>query len=278
MPAPLNYLRTELAEAWQGQDPLEVAFSLEGEIFRDVPNRRTLKVNIAGRDYFLKLHYGVGWGEVLKNWLQFKRPVLGADLEYRAFRALAEEGIPAPIAAGYASSAGSTAKRRSFVLSDPLVGYTTLEDVVDEWLKHPPTLRQRRQVLRAVARFAARFHQAGFVHRDFYVCHILLKDDAWAEGRVELAVLDLHRAQQFAQLPPRWRHRDLAAMLFSVLDLNLTPAEWLRFVRIYTGLPLRQALTDPLWRKVKRRARRLYAEGLRKQTVKGLARLEALEP
>ena len=270
----MTFLREDIAAAWAGRDPLETAFALEGEVFRDVPGRRTLKVDIAGRDYFVKLHYGVGWGEIVKNWLQLKRPIVGAENEFEACRDLAALGIPAPLPAAFGASNDSPARRRSFVLCDALAGYTSLEDVTDTWPQTPPAPAMRHQLLYAVARFARDFHTAGFVHRDFYICHLLLNDVDMAAGRVSLAVLDLHRARRFAHLPDKWRKRDLAALLFSTLDLGLSRRDWLRFIRIYTGKPLRTVMREDaaLWRSVLARAEKLYDEGLRKGLVKGVYR------
>ena len=266
------FLRDDLAALWPAEDALEAAFALQGEVFRDVPGRRTMRVELGGRFYFVKLHYGVGWAEVVKNWLQFKWPVIGADNEFKACQGLASAGIAAPVPAAYGVSPGSIAARRSFVLCDELQGYTSLEDVTDVWPEQPPTALERQRLLYAVAAFARNFHQQGFIHRDFYICHLLANDAALAAGRVDLAVLDLHRARRFPRVPQRWLKRDLAALLFSSLDLGYSRRDWLRFIRIYTGLPLRQALAEqgPLWRAVFDRAQKLYREGLRKGTVKGL--------
>ena len=270
----MAYLRADIEHAWSDQEPLRAAFDLQGEVFRDVPGRRTLRVEIADKAYFVKLHYGVGWPEIVKNWLQFKRPVIGAENEFHACRGLAEAGIAAPVPAAFAQGPGSIAARRSFVLCDALNGFTSLEDVTDAWPEAPPSSILRHRMLYAVARFAKSFHDHGFIHRDFYICHLLADDAALAQGQVSLAVLDLHRARRFAKIPQRWRKRDLAALLFSSLDLGYSQRDWLRFVRLYTGLPIKQALTEhaPLWRAVQRRAEKLYSEGLRKGTVKGVYR------
>ena len=166
------------------------------------------------------------------------------------------------------------ASHRSFVLCDALDGYTSLEDVTDPWPETPPSAMLRHRLLYAVARFAKEFHGQGFIHRDFYICHLLADDAALAQGKVTLAVLDLHRARRFAKVPQRWLKRDLAALLFSSLDLGYSQRDWLRFIRLYTGLPLKQALAQhaPLWRAVTERAEKLYSEGLRKGTVKGVYR------
>ena len=267
----MSYLREEIKTLWQGQDPLDAAFALEGEVFRDVPGRRTLRVVLGGKAYFVKLHYGVGWSEVIKNWLQFKWPVIGATNEYEACRALFEEQIAAPRPAAFAVSSGSIAARRSFVLCDELAGYTSLEDLTDDWTQQPPSPITRQRYLYAVARFARKFHQAGFIHRDFYICHLLADDKALSRGDVSLAVLDLHRARRFAQVPRRWLKRDLAALLFSRLDLGFSQRDWLRFIALYSDKPLRDELREnaSLWRAVRARADKLYSEGLRKGTVKG---------
>ena len=58
------FLREDIAALWSPGEALQHAFELQGEVFRDVPGRRTLRVELAGKFYFVKLHYGVGWGEV----------------------------------------------------------------------------------------------------------------------------------------------------------------------------------------------------------------------
>ena len=267
----MTYLRDDIAAAWQGQDPLEAAFALEGEVFRDVPGRRTLRVQIAGVAYFVKLHYGVGWGEVFKNWLQLKLPVIGAENEYVACSALETLGMVAPRPAAYANSEGSIASRRSFVLTDELAGWVSLEDVTDPWLDEAPSALTKHRLLTRVARFARDFHAHGFVHRDFYVCHLLAHEQSLDAKDEALGVLDLHRARRFEELPDRWRRRDLAALLYSSLDLGYSRRDWLRFIRIYADRPLADELRErgPFWASVLARAHKLYREGLRKGLVRG---------
>ena len=78
---------------------------------REVASRRTLRFEVAGRSYFAKLHRGVGVGEILKNLVVLRRPVVDASNEYRACRHLAERGIAAPRVAGFSSSAMALAMR-----------------------------------------------------------------------------------------------------------------------------------------------------------------------
>ena len=262
------YLREDLERLWSHAELLERARGLRGEVYREMAGRRTLRVQLGGHAYFAKLHDGIGWREVLKNWLMLKPPVLGARNEFDACRHLERRGIVAPRVAAFAESSDPLPRRFSFVLCDALEGYENLETVTSRWRDSPPTPLEKRRLVMQVAVFARAFHAAGVVHRDFYLCHILR---CKREPLAPLGVLDLHRARLFDELPRRWRLRDLAALLYSTLDLELSPRAWLRFVRVYTGRPLAETFREEgdLWRAVYRRACRLYAKGRRKGLVSG---------
>lgn len=266
------YLRDDLARAWAGRDAFEQAAVLEGEVYRAVANRRTLRFEAGGRAYFAKIHRGAGWAEIFKNLATLRLPVTGARNEFSACRHLAEARVPAPTVAGFGERGGNPARRFSFVVCDALDGRDSLEDVVADWRRRPPTPADKRRLVRAVARFAAAMHAAGVVHRDFYVCHLLLQRAAWEQGRVDLAVIDLHRARIYGRIPWRWQRRDLAALLFSALDAPLTRRDWLRFLATYRNRPLRQVLEaeGARWEAVRRRAMALYRKGQRKGLGGGL--------
>jgi len=53
-----------------------------------VKNRKTMRFSINGKNYFIKIHTGCGWKEVIKNWVQFKQPIVSAENEYLAIRRL----------------------------------------------------------------------------------------------------------------------------------------------------------------------------------------------
>ena len=79
------YLRKELALKAGHQDPFDwvedIAESASGEaVYRAREGRLTLRFVVDGRAYFLKLHRGVGWLEIIKNLITLRAPVLGSDL------------------------------------------------------------------------------------------------------------------------------------------------------------------------------------------------------
>jgi heptose I phosphotransferase len=265
------FLREDLARAWGREHLFERVRNLDGEVFRAVADRRTLRFTTGGRAYFAKIHQGAGWGEIFKNLITGRLPVVGARNEYEACRHLERAGIKAPTVAAFGERGWSPAARFSFVVCDALEGRESLEELANRWDAAPPTPLEQRRLVMAVAAFARAMHAAGVVHRDFYICHLLLDRDAYRSGRVDLAVIDLHRAQIHQRPPARWLRRDLAALLFSTLDLPLSRRSWLRFVRAYRGRPLREVLREegPFWAAVYERAVALYGKGRRKGLVKG---------
>jgi len=79
---------------WQGKDPFVEVERLAGRIYRALEGRRTLRTEVNGHGYFVKIHHGVGWRDIVKNWLTGKAPVLGAGNEWRALQRLHEAGVP----------------------------------------------------------------------------------------------------------------------------------------------------------------------------------------
>ena len=68
---------------WTGHDPFVAVEALQGVVFRELEARRTLRANVAGRNYFIKIHRGVGWYEIIKSLFCLRLPVLGAGNEWR---------------------------------------------------------------------------------------------------------------------------------------------------------------------------------------------------
>src|SRR5690606_18354130 len=82
-----------------------------------------------------------------------------------------------------------------------------------------------------------------------------------------LYVMDLHRAQLRRRVPRRWLVKDLGSLYYSALDIGLSRRDVLRFIRIYSGLPLNVGLRRqlPLWRAVRARADKIYRRDFRRE-------------
>ena len=240
-------------------DPFRRVAELAGEEFRRVKTRRTFRVELEGRGFFVKRHLGVGWGEIVKNWLMFKRPVLGALNEYDAINRLRELGVPTMTAAACGCRGKNPAKLESFLITEELADMVDLETLTSSWRDTPPPPGLRIKLIRAVARSVRNMHRGGVNHRDCYLCHYLTPRGGVDFGQ-KVYVIDLHRAQMRQRVPERYLVKDLAGLCFSSLDAGLTAREALRFIKLYTGNPLHYELKarGKFWANVLKTARKLY--------------------
>lgn len=239
---------------------------LPGVVQRRVKQRETLRVTIAGRDYFLKRHFGVSLREVAKNLSQLRWPVLGAGTEARGIRRLQALGVPTVSVVGEGERGLNPLQRQSFILTEALPDTITLEELSLRWSRQPFRSRSdmllKRALLVQIAGIARSLHENGVNHRDFYLCHFRLEQDSPGlhspGGALFLHVMDLHRAQLRRRTPWRWRVKDIASLYFSALDAGLTRRDCLRFMRLYGATPLRDRRGRRFWRSVSDKAVFLY--------------------
>lgn len=236
------------------QDPFAEIMQLQGRIYRDVAGRRTMQVILGGNSYFVKQHFGVGWAEIFKSLLSFKKPVLGAQTEVNAIRKLGEVGIATTPLVGYGVSGSNPATQQSFVMTQDLGEIVSLEDLCADWKNNPPEAEFKRSLIVALAQLAARLHGAGLCHRDFYLCHFVLKKAELAQGKTDLILIDLHRMLTGQASAGSAVMKDIAGLYFSAMDCGFTSEDWALFKQHY----LPQA--DDFWIKVEARANRLYAK------------------
>lgn len=229
---------------WAGQDAFAAARALPGTVLRELEGRRTLRTEIGGRGYYVKLHRGVGWGEIFKNLVTARLPVLGAEHEWLAIRRLTELGVDTMKAVAFGRRGSNPAKLESFIVTEELAPTVSLEDYCRDWPAHPPAPALKRALIARVAEMAGKMHRGGVNHRDCYICHFLLHTEPPpSPAALRLSLIDLHRAQVRAGAAPRrWRDKDLAALHFSSLEIGLTARDRLRFLRAYFGRPLREVL------------------------------------
>lgn len=252
---------------WAGRDAFVEVEALQGAVFRELEARRTLRTEVHGRGYFVKIHRGVGWGEIFKNWSTLKKPVLGADQEWRAIAALTTANVPTMTAVAFGERGVNPANRHSFIITEELAPTISLEDFSRDWLSNPPPAALKHALIQRVAEMTGRMHRAGVNHRDCYICHFLLHTDSPpAPGDFRLSLIDLHRAQIRRNVPRRWRDKDLAGLYFSALEIGLTRRDKLRFLKHYFQRPLRNilAVEAVLLAMLERKAARLQARFERK--------------
>ena len=144
--------------------------------------------------------------------------------------------------------------------------FERLEQLAERWHVLPPkqTVLLKRALIARVAEVSRKLHGAGVNHRDFYICHFLVRDRDWSQWKpgdeLELVLIDLHRAQRRRAVPRRWLVKDLGGLFFSAMDSGLTRRDLFRFMAAYRRSPLRDAIRAErgLWRHVNANAINLY--------------------
>lgn len=234
-------LAPSIARHLAGSHAFDRLMHIDGDVFRLHKNRRTVRAEIGGRRYFVKAHGPSGWGEILKNLYRLRLPVLTGRPEFDAIRRLHELEIPTMTCAGFGVRGRNPARLESFIITEALEGYRDLKELTPIWTSLPTAQRIAlcRAAISEIAATARKLHSHGLNHRDFYICHFMTRDRDWSTWHpgdgLDLHLIDLHRMQMRSRTPLRWLVKDLSGLLFSVLDLDLSSRDYLRFLRVYWG-------------------------------------------
>lgn len=232
---------------------------LQGKAFRDVPGRKTMRVEIGGKSYFIKQHFGVGWGEIVKNVISLKVPILGAMTEVRAIQKLSQIGIATTPLVAYGQRGCNPATMQSFVLTEDLGDIVSLEEMLMDSQSYPVPEDSKRLMLTAVADIASKLHIAGLCHRDFYLCHFVLSRQNALANHYDLHLIDLHRMLQNQSPNGNAVMKDVAGLYFSMLQNGLCVQDLdAQDLGLFKQHYLPQ--TAAFWAKVEARANKLFAK------------------
>jgi heptose I phosphotransferase len=176
--------------------------------------------------------------------------------EWQNIVAFQRRGLPVvtPVAAGERLLPDGLIE--SFVMTQSLEGFEPADQYVSARFVAPldqAQLKRKRRLIAAVARLSRRMHEQGFNHRDFYLCHIFVRDAV--DGSTDLRIIDLQRVDYRDAHRRRWLNKDLAALHYSSLCLPLSDRDRLRFFVAYgSGLASRRARRRQI-RRVLRKSR-----------------------
>lgn len=259
----MHYLSEDLAKDLPKGDSFQSLQAMEGKVYRDVQGRKTLQFVLAGKSYFIKNHFGVGWREIFKNLVQLRLPILGAENEWRAISKLKSLGLATMTSMAYGSRGWNPARRQSLIVTEDLANTVSLEDYCKEWSENPPDFALKQKLLCKLASISRTLHRGGVCHRDFYLCHFLLPRDcldANSDQAFELYIIDLHRALIKNSLGLRWIIKDVSGLFYSAMDIGLTQRDYFRFIRSYDDTSLRDALAQngEFWNSVNTRAKAMH--------------------
>ncbi len=257
------YLSEEFARGIEGADPFASLQAMNGKVYREVKGRKTLQFQLGGKSYFVKLHFGVGWLEIVKNLVLFRMPILSAENEWEAISKLQSLGVATMTIVAYGRKGWNPARRQSFIVTEDLTETISLEDCCREWRNNPPEYLLKLKLIRQIAEISRSLHDGGVCHRDFYLCHFLLPKkslDRSDNGHLTLSLIDLHRAMVKQNLNKRWLIKDIGSLYYSAMNIGLRQRDLLLFMKLYQNSGLSNCLKDnrKFWKSVQKRALALH--------------------
>jgi tRNA A-37 threonylcarbamoyl transferase component Bud32 len=208
-------------------------------LLRDVGDRMNFRIDGAEGSFFLKVHREGAWSGRKTR----------ARQEWDNHLRLWALGIPAPIPVAW-----GVEQDRSFFMSRALEGETA-DAFAARW---PHLSHHEREILSfRLATHLSRLHRRGYYHRDLYLCHVVVVTN-------EVYLIDLQRLADGTRCPRHRRIKDLAALLYSSLDLPFSRTDRLRFFKRYHGGGRIGGKGKALIRNVARKAEWIQARERRK--------------
>lgn len=220
-----------------GLDTFAAVMQRQGFLMRSVPGRSTVRLELpspAGglRAAYLKRYQPayLRWWQWPLRWLRWPGAADEARHEWEMILALRRHGFRTaePLAVGQVRVAGVVA--RSCLLTAEVAGGVAAHEYV-----RTLGAGARRAFARQVGDFTRRLHGAGFIHKDYYLNHILVVESAAASEAPALFLIDLQRMQGPGRFSRRWHVKDLAALGYSAQLAGATRPDLLAFYLAYTG-------------------------------------------
>ncbi len=185
----------------------------------------------SGVKYFLKRYDSVPILTQLKNWAAHHKRAATAYFDIAPCGQLADAGVQTARVVAYGAVFEGLFEKRSFVITAEITNGESLEKKLPGFVSDPRNSkdrRDRREFIGKLADFARKFHETGFRHRDFYLCHIFLTGDG------QFYLIDLQRAFKPILFKRRYRIKDITQLYYSSPGPIFTRTDRLRFYLRYS--------------------------------------------
>jgi hypothetical protein len=213
-----------------------------GRCLRALDDRENWRLDLphpAGpRGAYLKKHHVRSWRWWLRARLGKPARRSPGRVEARNIDRLAKAGVAAMRLVAFGDRLHADGLLESFVLTEELTGYTQLDHFLRRRFAERGASSERDADLAAlfiaIAEVAARFHRAGFNHRDFYCCHFFIREDE--PGKFDVRLIDLQRVERRRWLRWRWVVKDLAQLAYSAPRERIGATARMAFIKRYLGV------------------------------------------
>jgi hypothetical protein len=194
--------------------------------------RIRLQIGAPPKNVFLKRYEHPPLPVQLDKWLCNHGPVTCGMFEVKAAKILSAAGVRTAEIIAYGQQKNLIFENRSFVITKQVPNAQSLEQKLPDYFDAPATgknLTARRQFIKRLAQFIKTFHNAGFRHRDLYLCHI------FCDTKECFTLIDLARAFQPWLLRQKYLIKDVAQLYYSTPAKIFSRTDRLRFYRLYSG-------------------------------------------
>jgi len=192
--------------------------------------RSVVKVNLEGRTFYLKRNW-LQFHEFTKGLTRLKLNQYGAYREWQSIFSINRIGIATVPVVAYGEKQFLGIERKSFIVTEKLYGYESIENIAKERWNPPLTkaeIEEKRLIVEEAARLAWKLHEAGLNHQDFYLGHLFYHPEN------PMAIIDVQRVEKHDKVQLRYRIKDLAQLYYSAqVTGNISRTDCLRFFLAY---------------------------------------------
>lgn len=221
--------------------------------------KRIMFSDNSGQTFFLKRYQSIPKSKQIKNWLEHKSRKSTMSFDMGPVDQLAKNGIATPQTIAFGQEFKGLFEKRSFIITKKIPKADSLEKKLPDYFTSTADVDsgKRKKFIESLADFARRFHQTGFRHRDFYLCHIFCSDSE------DLTLIDLNRIFRPSLTSERFRVKDIAQLYYSAPGSIFSKADRLRFYIAYAGIGKLSAADRRFIKKVKKRAKKMAAHDIK---------------
>ncbi len=217
--------------------------------------RRRIFIPVEGqnKNLYLKRYNRPPKSLQIKNKLYHKKYISCGQIEYQVAATLKQHQIDTITPVAYGHQLNGPFEKRSFLITEELAGKSLEKQLPDYFDRDPRSFdrTKRNAFIQKVADLVRRFHEAGFRHRDLYLCHI------FCDTTERLYLIDLARVFQPVIGKNRYKVKDLAQLYYSAPGNIVTQTDRLRFFLYYRQHSQLTAPDKNLIKAITRKVRRI---------------------
>lgn len=225
-----------------------------GSVVPKYRSRLQFEIDRPAKTLFMKRYDHPAMSAQIKNWFWHgsRKSMMSCDRDPAEI--LTSAGIRTPRAIAWGEQWGLLFEKRSFIITEKIQDAESLEERLPACFQeyvNTSNIIERRRFIKQLGEFARKFHNMGYRHRDFYLCHIFY------DNKGTFYLIDLHRVFKPCLLAERYRVKDIAQLHYSAPGSVFSRTDRLRFYKAYTGKSRLDRLDKAFITKVIHKAERM---------------------